>query len=229
MLVFGYLIHALPTRGRKVPNSCFQGGFWIKGRKFGRNAFVLGELAFMHLGALLHLNFSCALLSMVSSPFCQWYRPLLPRLEELAILEHFISVVSSHCPCLRGPRFFSLKWSSLGFCLAFDHLLSFSFVSFLFLFSLNWLLVCVVNALIKGEIEDWSISGPVVGHSWLWWVIYNVLWTDSWLSIAGAGCGLIRVGAGEEWARKVYALRVLRGVDEGPIRRTRVGGVNGSW
>jgi hypothetical protein len=32
--------------------------------------------------------------------------------------------------------------------------LSFSVVCFLFLFSLNWLLVCVVNALIKGEIED---------------------------------------------------------------------------
>jgi F0F1-type ATP synthase assembly protein I len=35
--------------------------------------------------------------------------------------------------------------------------LSFSFVSFLFPFFLNWLLVYVVNALIKGEIVDWSI------------------------------------------------------------------------
>jgi hypothetical protein len=26
------------------------------------------------------------------------------------------------------------------------------------------------------------------------------VWTDSWLSIAGAGCGLTRVGAGEEQA-----------------------------
>jgi hypothetical protein len=51
----------------------------------------------------------------------------LPHLEELAILEHFISVVSSHYPCLRGPRFFSLKWSFVGFCLAFDHLLEFFF------------------------------------------------------------------------------------------------------
>jgi hypothetical protein len=39
--------------------------------------------------------------------------------------------------------------------------------SFLFLFSLNWLLVCVVNALIKGEIEDRSVRGPVDGRSWL--------------------------------------------------------------
>jgi hypothetical protein len=45
--------------------------------------------------------------------------------------------------------------------------LSFSFVSFLFLFSLNWLLVCVVNALIKGEIEDRSVRGLVDGRSWL--------------------------------------------------------------
>jgi hypothetical protein len=29
--------------------------------------------------------------------------------------------------------------------------------------------VCVVNALIKGEIEDRSIWGPVDGRSWLWW------------------------------------------------------------
>jgi hypothetical protein len=42
-------------------------------------------------------------------------------------------------------------------------------------------------------------------------VIDNVVWTDSWPSIAGAGCGLICVGEGEEWVRKVYALRGLQG------------------
>jgi hypothetical protein len=31
------------------------------------------------------------------------------------------------------------------------------------------------------------------------------VWTDSWLSIAGAGCGLTGVGAGEEQAQKVVA------------------------
>jgi hypothetical protein len=51
-------------------------------------------------------------------------------------------------------------------------------------------------------------------------VIDNVVWTDSWPSIAGAGCGLICVGAGEEWARKVYALRGLRGVER-QVRLTR--------
>jgi hypothetical protein len=35
----------------------------------GENAFVQGELAFMHLGALFAWIFSCALLQMVSSPF----------------------------------------------------------------------------------------------------------------------------------------------------------------
>jgi hypothetical protein len=69
ILAFVDLIHALPTRGRKVPNSFFQGEFCIEGRKIGRNAFVQGELAFKNLGALFRLNFSCALLSMVSSPF----------------------------------------------------------------------------------------------------------------------------------------------------------------
>jgi hypothetical protein len=49
------------------------------------------------------------------------------------------------------------------------------------------------------------------------------VWTNSWPSIAGAGCGLICVGAGEEWARKVYALRGLRGVERqvGLTRGTR--------
>jgi hypothetical protein len=36
-------------------------------------------------------------------------------------------------------------------------------------------------------------------------VIDNVVCTDSWLSIAGAGCGLTCVGAGEEQAQKVVA------------------------
>jgi hypothetical protein len=34
-------------------------------------------------------------------------------------------------------------------------------------------------------------------------VIDNVVWTDSWLSIVGTGCGLTGVGVGEEQARKV--------------------------
>jgi hypothetical protein len=52
MLTLVDLIHALPTRGRKVPNSCFQGEFASREDNLGENAFVQGELAFMHLGAL---------------------------------------------------------------------------------------------------------------------------------------------------------------------------------
>jgi hypothetical protein len=33
-------------------------------------------------------------------------------------------------------------------------------------------------------------------------VINNVVWTDSWLSIVGASCGLTGVGAGEETSTK---------------------------
>jgi hypothetical protein len=40
-----------------------------------------------------------------------------------------------------------------------------------------------------------------------------MVWTDSWPSIASADCSLICVGAGEERARKVYALRGLHGVE----------------
>jgi hypothetical protein len=69
MLVLVDLIHALPTRGRKVPNSYSQGEFASRKEKLGEKHLFRGELAFMHLGALFRLNFSGALLSMVSSPF----------------------------------------------------------------------------------------------------------------------------------------------------------------
>jgi hypothetical protein len=36
-------------------------------------------------------------------------------------------------------------------------------------------------------------------------VIDNIVWTDFWLGIAGAGCGFTSVGAGEEQVRKVIA------------------------
>jgi hypothetical protein len=41
-------------------------------------------------------------------------------------------------------------------------------------------------------------------------VIDNVVWSDSWLSIAGAGCALTSAGAGEEQARKVVASEASR-------------------
>jgi hypothetical protein len=49
------------------------------------------------------------------------------------------------------------------------------------------------------------VRGPVDGRFLVWWVIDNIVWTDSWLRIAGAGCALTGVGAGKEQARKVVA------------------------
>jgi hypothetical protein len=45
-------------------------------------------------------------------------------------------------------------------------------------------------------------------------VIDNVVRTDSWLSIAGAGCGLTGIGAGEGHARKVVAGEASRCEDK---------------
>jgi hypothetical protein len=48
------------------------------------------------------------------------------------------------------------------------------------------------------------------------------VWTDSWLSIAGASCALTRVGAGEEQARKVVAGEASGcGEEVGFVRGTR--------
>jgi hypothetical protein len=64
--------------------------------------------------------------------------------------------------------------------------MSFSVVSFLFLFSPNWLLVCVVNALIKEDIEDRSVRGE--DHVWFEdrWMVASLC--DEWLTTL---CGLI--------------------------------------
>jgi hypothetical protein len=40
ILALVHLIYALPTRGRKVPNSCFQGAFALRKEILGENAFV---------------------------------------------------------------------------------------------------------------------------------------------------------------------------------------------
>jgi hypothetical protein len=70
----------------------------------------------------------------------------------------FVSDVSSHCPCLRGPRLVFFKSSYSLPLFGFRSLVGVSFYSFLFLFFFLVLLhVGVVNALIKGEIE---------GHVW---------------------------------------------------------------
>jgi hypothetical protein len=100
-----------------------------------------------------------------------------------SLLEHsFVSDVSSYCPCLRGPRLVFFRWSfSLPF-IGFRSLVGVSFYLFLFFFfSLGLLYVCVINALIKGEIED---------HVWFedWWMVGPCC--DEWLTML---CGLILV------------------------------------
>jgi hypothetical protein len=108
----------------------------------------------MHLGAPFHLNFSSAPLPMVSSPFCL-------TLMSRQFLEHFISVVLSRCPCLRGSRFLSLKWSCLGFSLAFDHL--FEFFSRFFSFSLFSEMVTCVCCQCTHQVRDWGLEHPRTG------------------------------------------------------------------
>jgi hypothetical protein len=100
-----------------------------------------------------------------------------------------------------------------------------SFFSRLFSFSLFYELVTYVCCQRTHQGRDWGPERPRTdGWSpWLWWVFDNVVWTDFLKSIAGASCGLICVGAGEERARKVYALWGLRRVERqvGLTRGTR--------
>jgi hypothetical protein len=104
------------------------GEFCIKVRKIGTNAFVQGELAFMHLGALFHLNFSCALLLMVSSPLASPWG-----------VGNLWSILSRLCRAVAlalGPRDFSLSSDLfLAFVWLLISCLSFYFISFLFFFS----------------------------------------------------------------------------------------------
>jgi hypothetical protein len=94
-------------------------------------ALVQGEFAYVQ-GELLYALVVCALcLSMV----------LLGCVELL--------------PLPKGVRDLSSS-SDLALCLslAFDCLLEFLFIRYFFFFPLGLLFVCVVNALINGEIED---------------------------------------------------------------------------
>jgi hypothetical protein len=51
------------------------------------------------------------------------------------------------------------------------------------------------------------VRGLVNGRFLVLWVIDNVVWTDSWLSIAGAGCSLTSVGACEEQRERSLLVR----------------------
>ena len=76
----------------------------------------------------------------------------------------FDSVVSSYCPCLRGP---SLSSSDLALCLclAFDRLLEFlfsRFFSFPFLFRYQMCVLSMHSS--RGRLRTCVVRGPVDGR-----------------------------------------------------------------
>jgi hypothetical protein len=165
--VLGDLVHrsnrwgwpVWPVRAELMQLLCFMR--WFACIRPGEVALVYGELACVQ-GELFVV-------------FELWFGVLRSLFEQ-----SFVSDVSSHCPCLRGPRLVLFKWScSLPLC-GFRSLVEVSFYSFIFLFfSLLLLFVGVVNALIKRETED---------HVWFEdrWMVAS--WCDEWLTTL---CGLI--------------------------------------
>jgi hypothetical protein len=129
-----------------------------------------------------------------------WFFRALVWWFALFVWHSFVSDVSSCCPCVRGPRLVFFKWFFSSPFSGFRSLVGVSFYSFLFFFfSFGLLYVCVLS--MHSSRGDWGpcvVRGPVDGRFLVWRVIDNIVWTDSWLSIAGAGCGLTGVGTGEE-------------------------------
>jgi hypothetical protein len=94
-----------------------------------------------------------------------------------SLLEHnFVSNVSSHCRCLRGPRLIFFKWScSLPF-LGFWALVGVSFIHFfLFSFLSGYYSVCCQCTHQGRDFGPCVVRGPVDGHFLVWWVIDNVV------------------------------------------------------
>jgi hypothetical protein len=117
----------------------------------------------------------------------------------------FVSVVSSCCPCLRESRLVFFKWSfsltSLWLSVAY-----WTFIIRFFLFLFSFVAKCVLSMhSSRGRLRACVVRGPVDGRFLVWWVISNVVWTDSRLSIAGVGCDLIGSSAGVEQVWKVNA------------------------
>jgi hypothetical protein len=73
------------------------------------------------------------------------------------------------------------------------------------------------------EFRRWGPERPRTGGWSLLAVMSDWQRGVDWLLAEYCRCGLIHVGAGEEWARKVYALQGLRGVERqvGLTRGTR--------
>jgi hypothetical protein len=99
-----------------------------------------------------------------------WFAPLC----ELA----FVSVVLIRCPCLRGPRLSSFKWSCSLPLLAFDRLFEY-LCSFLFFFLFSSVTKCVCCQCTHQD-RDWE---PVWFEDR--WMLAS--WCDEWLTTL---CGL---------------------------------------
>jgi hypothetical protein len=131
----------------------------------GLHAFVQGELHWFRGSLHVCRGVLCGFRALVG--------------DLCSFLQHgFVSNVSSRCPCLNGLRLVLFRWSFSLPLFDFWSLVGVSFYSFLF-FSLMLLFVDVVNALIKGEIED------NVWFEYRWMV---ASWCDEWLTTL---CGLI--------------------------------------
>jgi hypothetical protein len=86
-------------------------------------------------------------------------------------------------PLPKGSETCLLQWScSLPFS-AFDLLLKFPFICLFsfFLFSLFTKCVCCQCTHQGGDWGPCVVRGPVDGRFLVWWVIDNVVWTDSWV------------------------------------------------
>jgi hypothetical protein len=151
------------------------------------HAFVQGELHWFRGSFLWFSSFDWWFALFAWALFClRCVEPLpLPKRSETCLLQVIL--------------LFAFLWLLIA-CWSF-----FLFVLFLFLFSHVTICVCCQCTHQGGDWGPCVVRGPVVGRFLVWWVIDNIVWTDSWLSIVGAGCGSTDVGAGEEQARKVIA------------------------
>jgi hypothetical protein len=129
--------------------------------------------AWIHAGGALCVAWHCFVLCSFADgvePFCLTMRS--------RHFEHFVSVVLSHCPCLRGPRFALSSDLVLAFLWLLITCLSSLFISFLFLSFMNWWLCVLSMHSSRGRLR--------IGASEDRWMVAP--WCDEWLT---TWCGLI--------------------------------------
>jgi hypothetical protein len=92
------------------------------------HAIVQVELAFMHWELFVSPELCFVLFSFADGV------KLVCLPSRRRHFKHFVSIVLSRCPCLRGPRFSHSSDLCFGFCLASDHFLGFFVRLFNFFF-----------------------------------------------------------------------------------------------